>query len=250
MLRYLNKSGLIEAGFKKIGLKDGKTVFKRVVQNFDINNVGMAHYHNGTRTRQITEFAYLDEAADRVVQSATRRVGEYGDNARALNRSTKTEFTKSTINGNNVDTTFAHYTETQPVHYSTVEGRLPGTISITEHHYPNLGTEVGRSTDFVTFNTLGEISQRGRVRVPQITEGSENGLKEVWLYSRGAGHKPGQIQSSYVSHEVRPDGDYIRSVNGTGTIYTPEANVGGIPKYTSFSDLKTNGEFFTKKFNA
>ena len=43
---------------------------------------------------------------------------------------------------------------------------------------------------------------------------------------------------------------YVRSVNGSGTIYTPEAQIGGIPKYTSFTDTKTNGEFYTKQFNA
>ncbi len=249
MLRYLNKSGLIEAGFRKIGVREGKSVFKRVVPKLDIND-GMAFFHNGTRARQVTEFAYLDEAADKVVKTATRRVGEYGSSAKALDRSTKTEFTRANINGYNIDTTYMHYADMQPAHYYPVEGKLPGTIHVAEHHYPNIGTEVGRRTDFVTFNTNGEITQRGRVRVPQIAENSENGLKKVWLYERGPGYKPGKIQSSYTSHEITPRGNYIRGVKGSGTIYTPEIQVGGVPKYTSFSDLKANNEFFTKEFNA
>ncbi len=249
MLRYLNKSGLVEAGFKQIGVREGKAVFKRVVPRFDIND-GMSFYHSGTRNRQITEFAYLDEATDKVVKNATRRVGEYGDSAKAIDRSTKTEFTKANINDYNIDTTYAHYTETYPVRHCNIEGKLPGTISVAEHNYPNIGTEVGRSSDFVTFNTLGEITQRGRVRVHQLAEGTENGLKEVWLYERGTGVKPKQIKSSYVSHEIKPNGNYVRSVNGSGTIYTQEAQIGGIPKYTSFTDSKTNGEFYTKQFNA
>lgn len=243
MLRYLNKTGLLELGFKKLGVREGKTIYKRVVPKFDIND-GMAFFPNGTRARQVTEFAYLDEATDKVVKTATRRVGEYGDSAKALNRSTKTEFTKADINGYNVNTTFSHYTDSQPVHYYPVGGKMPGTYFVAEHHYPNIGTEVGRSTDFATFNTLGEITQRGRVRVPQLSEETQNGLKRVWTYERGPGYKPGQIQSSYVAHEVKPNGDYIRSVDGTGTIHTPEAQA-GVPKFKSLTDLKTDNQFYT-----
>lgn len=244
MLRYLNKTGLLELGFKKLGVREGKTIYKRIVPKLDIND-GMSFFPSHTRARQVTEFAYLDEATDKVVKTATRRVGEYGDSAKALNRSTKTEFTKANINGYNVDTNFAHYTDSQPVHYYPVEGKMPGTYFVAEHHYPNVGTEVGRSTDFVTFNTLGDITQRGRVRVPQLSEETQNGLKRVWTYERGPGHKPGQIQSSYVSHEITPQGRYLRTVDGTGTIYTPEAQV-GVPKYTSLTDLKTNNQFYTE----
>ncbi len=244
MLRYLNKTGLLELGFKKLGVREGKTIYKRIVPKYDISD-GMAYFSNKTRARQVTEFAYLDEATDKVVKTATRRVGEYGDTAKALDRSTKTEFTKADINGYNIDTKFIHYTDSQPVHYYPVEGKLPGTFSVVEHHYPNIGTEVGRRTDFVTFNTLGEISQRGRVRVPQLSEETQNGLKKVWLYERGAGYKPGQIQSSYVTHEITPQGRYLRTVDGTGTIYTQEAQV-GVPKYTSLTDLKTNNQFYTE----
>ena len=248
MIRYLDKTGLIEQGYKRIGQIDGKSIYKRLVPNDSVNN-GMAHFHNGTRSRQVTEFAYVDDATDKIVNVATRRVGEYGESAKSVDRSTKTEFTKADINGFYIDTKFAHYTDSQPVHFYPVEGKLPGTTHVVEHNYPNPLTELDRRTDFVTFNTNGEILQRGRVRVPHLPADPEKGLKQVWLYERGAGIRPNQIKSSHTSHIVAADGNYIRSVKGSGEIFTPEAQV-GIPKYTSFSDIKTDNKFFTKEFDA
>lgn len=249
MIGYLNKAGLIEAGYRRIGQIDGKSIYRRIVPQFDIND-GMTHFHNKTRSRQVTEFAFLNDTTDKVEKIATRRVGEYGDSAKDVERSTKTEFTKANVNGYYIDTTFAHYTDSQPVHMCPINGKLPGTMHAAEHTYPSPLTELDRRTDFVTFNTNGEILQRGRVRVPHIPADPEKGLKEVWLYDRGMGvSRLNNIQSSYTSHIVAEDGNYIRGVKGSGTIYTPEAQV-GIPKYTSFNDLKTNNEFFTKEFNA
>ncbi len=247
MLRALGKLELVGMGYKKLGLRNGKTVYKRIVPQFDIND-GMAFFHNGTRNRQITEFAYLDDATDKVVQTATRRVGEYGNFAEATSRSTKTEFTRNIIDGNQSRRTFAHYTSSEPFRYSMIKGKLPGTIHVSESHFPTTRTEVGRRTDFVFFNTNGEILSRGRVRVPQLAEGSTDGMKQVWLYNRGMGYKPKHIQSKYVSHEVNPQGAYGRALEGSGVIYTPEAKV-GIPKYTSLTDLKANDEFYIGALN-
>ena len=112
------------------------------------------------------------------------------------------------------------------------------------NNYPNPLTELDRRTDFVTFNTNGEILQRGRVRVPHLPADPEKGLKQVWLYERGEGIRPNQIKSSHTSHIVAADGNYIRSVKGSEEIQV------GIPKYTSFSDIKTDNKFFTKEFDA
>lgn len=249
MIGCLNKAGLIEAGYKRIGQLDGKSIYRRVVPQFDIND-GMAHFHNRTRNRQVTEFAFLDDNADKVEKVATRRVGEYGESAKAVDRSTKTEFNKANVKDFYIETTFAHYTDSHPVHMSPIEGKLPGTIHVAEHTYLNPLTELDRRTDFVTFNTNGEILQRGHVRVPHLPADPKKGLKKVWLYDRGMGtSKLNNIQSSYTSHIVAENGNYIRSVKGSGTIYTPEAQV-EIPKYTSFNDIKTDGEFYTKEFNA
>ena len=247
MINTLNKTGLIEAGYKRIGNIDGKSVYKRLVPEFSIDS-GMSFYHNGTRNRQITEFAYLDDATDKVVKTATRRVGEYGESAKSADRSTKTEFTKSIIKDFYKYVIFKHFTDSQPVHKCVVNGNLPGTFHVAQHKLPNPFSAIEREVDFVTFNTNGEILQRGRVRTPKLPEDTENGLQEVWIYNRGIGYKPGQIQSSYTSHIIEPDGNYVKSIKGSGPIYTPESQV-GIPKYTSFSDLKSDNEFFTKEFN-
>ena len=50
MIRYLDKTGLIEQGSKRIGQIDGKSIYKRLVPNDSVNN-GMAHFHNGTSNR-------------------------------------------------------------------------------------------------------------------------------------------------------------------------------------------------------
>ena len=38
MFRYLNKTGLLELGFKKLGVREGKTIYKRIVPKLDIND--------------------------------------------------------------------------------------------------------------------------------------------------------------------------------------------------------------------
>ena len=245
MLNALNKSGLIEAGYKKIGQKKGQSIYKRIVPQFELND-HMAHFHNGTRARQVTEFAYLDDASDKVVRQATRRVGEYGDSAKSINRWTGTEFSKEIAEEWNAKQTFLHTTETTPVHYSGVGEKLPGTISVDERSFPLKHSDIGAKRNFVSFDTNGNIQHRIKEEISENVANPNAPLHKVWAYNTI--HQPNTIQAYHTVHEIHPTHLATAAGGTNGYVYTPIINVGGNPKYTSLTDIKANNNLYTKEF--
>lgn len=228
-----NKASLIENGFRRLGKsKNGSTVYKRVLEKSNVYN---CLKHSSAEKASVVEFAYLDDAADKVVETATRRVGLKGGYKDATDRRLFAEFERSKAT-EEVESRFSHFVESQPYHYCTVNGKLPGTTFVAEHNIPNSKSLIGRESNFASFNTQGELTQRGRVRISELPA-TENGLQEVYLLDRGLGSpKTGYIESSYTSHEIAAPGDYVRGIKGTENYISEKA--AGIPKYTSLTDLK------------
>ena len=241
MLRYLNRSGLIEQGFQRLGQKDGKTIFKRIVPKLDLED-WMKYFPNNTTGKQVTEFVYLDDATDKVSKICRRHVGEYGD-IKSPDRRVGTEFYKYDVKNHDMRPTFKHITETQAAkEYAGIQ--YPARTFVVEHNIPE--SKIGREVNMATFEHNGNIVNNTRSKIIADPNDPNNLIQEVMTYETG--WRPGKVETQYLAHRIAPNGGYIGKGWGSGTSYKNIDDIGGIPQYTSWTDVKANKEFFIDEF--